>query len=302
MLLRYFWVAYLVLVALAAALAANMTTSYIGAKLAKPVVFEPELADQTPQQRTRLTKADYTIITERNIFNANPPSNAPKVVEVKPPPVATQPIQETQLQLKLAGTVVGMQSQYYAIIEDLTQRGSQALYQVGDTIQDARIAEILPKCVVFDKRGQYERLCFPREEPSSNGQPQGTRTSSPLVPTDSESDNEDIVRVDTATWRVSRELMQEHFANPVMLSSQGRVTPYIVQGERQGFRLSRLQPNSLLQKIGLQHGDVLQKVNGQEISSTGDVLQAYQQLQQAGTVRLEILRRNRPTTLTYEIR
>jgi general secretion pathway protein C len=57
-----------------------------------------------------------------------------------------------------------------------------------------------------------------------------------------------------------------------------------------------------LQKIGLQHGDVLQKVNGQEISSTGDVLQAYQQLQQAGTVRLEILRSNRPTTLTYEIR
>jgi len=302
MLLRYFWVAYLVLVTLAAALAANMTTSYIGAKLAKPVVFEPELADQTPQQRMRLTKADYTIITERNIFNANPPSQTPKTVEVAPPPVASQPIQETQLQLKLAGTVVGVQSQYYAIIEDLTQQGSQALYQVGDTIQDARIAEILPKCVVFDKRGTYERLCFPREEPSSNGQPQGTRTSSRLAPTDSESGDEDIVRVDNATWRVSRELMQEHFANPVMLSSQARVTPYIVQGERQGFRLSRLQPNSLLQKIGLQHGDVLQKVNGQEIASTGDVLQAYQQLQQAGTVRLEILRRNRPTTLTYEIR
>lgn len=303
MLQRYFWVAYLVLVTLAAALAANMTTSYIGAKLAKPVVVEPELADQTPQQRTRLTKADYAIITERNIFNANPPSKAPKVVEVKPPPpVAPQPIQETQLRLKLAGTVVGMQSQYYAIIEDLTQRGSQALYQVGDTIQDARIAEILPKCVVFDKRGTYERLCFPREEPTSNGQLQGTRASSRPAPTDSESDNEGIVRVDHATWRVSRELMQEHFANPVMLSSQARVTPYIVQGERRGFRLSRLQPNSLLQKIGLQHGDVLQKVNGQGISSTGDVLQAYQQLQQAGTVRLEILRRNRPTTLTYEIR
>lgn len=302
MLLRYFWVAYLVLVTLAAALAANMTTSYIGAKLAKPVVFEPELADQTPQQRMRLTKADYTIITERNIFNANPPSQTPKTVEVAPPPPASQPIQETQLRLKLAGTVVGVQSQYYAIIEDLTQRGSQALYQVGDTIQDARIAEILPKCVVFDKRGTYERLCFPREEPSSNGQPQGTRTSARLAPTDSESGDEDVVRVDNATWRVSRELMQEHFANPVMLSSQARVTPYIVQGERQGFRLSRLQPNSLLQKIGLQHGDVLQKVNGQEIASTGDVLQAYQQLQQAGTVRLEILRRNRPTTLTYEIR
>jgi general secretion pathway protein C len=302
MLQRYFWVAYLVLVTLAAALAANMTVSYIGAKLTTPVAFEPELADQAPPQHTRLAQADYAIITERNIFNANPPSNDPKPVEVQPPPVAPQPIQETQLQLKLAGTVVGAQRQYNAIIEDLTQRGSQALYQVGDAIQNARIAEILPKCVVFDKRGTYERLCFPQADPSSNGQDRDTRTSSQLAPADSESEDEDIVQVDNATWRVSRDLMQEHFANPVTLSSQARVTPYIVQGERQGFRLSRLQPNSLLQRIGLQHGDVLQKVNGQGITSTGDVLQAYQQLQQAGTVRLEILRQNRPTTLTYEIR
>ena len=302
MIQRYFWVAYLVLVTLAAALAANMTTSYIGAKLTKPVAFEPELDDQAPQQRARLVKADYAIITTRNIFNANPPSDTPKPEPAKPPPVAPKPIQETQLQLKLAGTVVGAQNQYYAIIEDLTQRGSQALYQVGDAIQDAHIAEILPKCVVFDKRGKYERLCFPREDASSRDRQGGTRTSARLPSADSESDDEGIVRVDNATWRVSRELMQEHFSNPVMLSSQARVTPYIVQGERQGFRLSRVQPDSLLKKIGLQHGDVLQKVNGQGITSTGDVLQAYQQLQQGGTVRLEILRRNRPTTLTYEIR
>ena len=96
--------------------------------------------------------------------------------------------------------------------------------------------------------------------------------------------------------------MQENFANLGSLSTQARVTPYIVQGQTQGFRLSRLQPNSLLQKIGLQHGDVLQKVNGLGLTSPADALQAYQQLQQAGTVRLEIIRRNRPTTLTYVIR
>ena len=114
--------------------------------------------------------------------------------------------------------------------------------------------------------------------------------------------NEDVVQVDAATWRIRRELMQEQFANLGGLSQQARVTPYIVQGETRGFRVTRLKANSLLQKIGLQHGDVLQKVNGSSITSPADALQAYQQLQQAGTVRLEILRRDRASTLTYEIR
>lgn len=295
---RYFWLAYLVLITVAAALAANMTAAYIGAKLAKPMVSEPELVNQAAPQQTRLSKAEYTVITERNIFNANPPGDTPTPEKTAPPPVIPETIQPTQLQLKLAGTVVGTQNQYYAIIEDLTQKGSQALYQVGDAIQNALIAEILPRCVVFDKQGQFERLCFPQAETAGES---STRTSSP-APELSNSSGEEIVRVDTGTWRISRDLMAEQFANLGSLSTQARVTPYIVQGETQGFRLSRLQPDSLLQKIGLQHGDVLQKVNGQGITSPTDALQAYQQLQQAGTVRLEILRQNQPTTLTYEIR
>jgi general secretion pathway protein C len=159
------------------------------------------------------------------------------------------------------------------------------------------IADIRPRCVVFDKAGQYESLCFPQESPGNANQaaePQGASLAAPS--------HEDIVRVDNATWQVSRELMQEQFNNLGNLSTQARVMPYVIQGETQGFRLSRLKPDGLLSKIGLQHGDVLQKVNGQALTSPADALQAYQQLQQLGTVRLEILRQNRPTTLTYEIR
>ena len=54
--------------------------------------------------------------------------------------------------------------------------------------------------------------------------------------------------------------------------------------------------------MGLQEGDVLQKVNGLDIYTPQEALQAYQQLQTESTVRLSILRNNSPTTLTYEIR
>jgi general secretion pathway protein C len=94
----------------------------------------------------------------------------------------------------------------------------------------------------------------------------------------------------------------ENFANLGALSTQARVVTHMVQGQMSGFRLTQLKPGSLLQQIGLQNGDVLQKVNGLDIHSPQEALQAYQQLQNEGTVRINILRQNRLRTLTYEIR
>jgi general secretion pathway protein C len=243
---------------------------------------------------------DYAIIAKRNIFNASPPGDTPPPPPT-PSPVPPKGIEKTELELRLVGTVVEADDRRYAIIEDLKQRGIQALYQVGDAIQTALIAEIQPKCVVLDEGGQYESLCFPQQD-AEDGQEGGS--SPAAVPPSSSQEGDDgsgIVRLDNATWRVSRETM-EQFANLGALSSQARVMPYLVQGEPQGFRLTRLQQDSVLQKIGLRNGDVLHKVNGLSITSPDDALRAYQMLQQEGTVRLEILRSNRPTTLTYEIR
>lgn len=300
---RYIWVAHLLIIAVAAALAANITTSYLRAKLGKPEIFEPEQDTSTPQQRSRQSITDYAVINERNIFNANPPSKTPPFPPKrhKPRPIVTVKIEDTQLQLKLIGTVVSRDSQSYAFIEDLRRRGSQGRYQVGDSIQNTLISEILAKCVVFDKQGRHERLCFP--DVQNNGTTNGTAShTTTAIPAETVVSDEGIIQVDDGTWQVSRELMQENFNNLGSLATQARVTPYIVQGQTQGFRLSRLKHNGLLQKIGLVHGDVLQKVNGLGLNSPADALQAYQQLQQAGTVRLEIIRRNSPTTLTYVIR
>ena len=110
------------------------------------------------------------------------------------------------------------------------------------------------------------------------------------------------MRVDPGTWRVGREVLLENFANVGSLSSQATVTPYFLQGQQQGFRLSSLKAGGVLQQIGIQEGDVLQTVNGLNLHTPQEALQAYQQLQTESTVRLNILRNNSPTTLTYELR
>ena len=309
---RYFWLLYLLLVTLAALLAAEMARDAISARLAAPL-----RATQAQVKATfgplALTSplAHYEVIQKRNIFNANPPADTPPQPTTPQPPPPPPEVPVAPLQVKLVGTVAGAGLQRFAILETTAGGTLQAVYQVGDMVQQVVLVDISPNCVVFDKGGgQREEVCF-QQEAVPGGVPQQSAALTPapgvLQPSapavrPGEGSPGGVLRVDPGTWRVSRELILEHFANVGSLSTQARVTPYVVQGQQLGFQLSRLKADGVLQQIGLQEGDVLQKVNGLDIHTPQEALQAYQQLQTESTVRINILRNNRPTTLTYELR
>jgi hypothetical protein len=54
---------------------------------------------------------------------------------------------------------------YPSIIADLTKQGVQAMYQIGDRIQQAWLVDMQPTCVLLDRGGQEEALCFSNNEP-----------------------------------------------------------------------------------------------------------------------------------------
>ena len=315
---RYIWVCTLFLVTAAAILAAELTKTYLVVRVTSPLTSAPVQAGKPPEPLTaKAPLQHYKMVTDRNIFNANPPpKNPPAAPEPAPTPAPVQdPIQP--LQLRLVGTVAGGQNQRFAIFEDKTSAGAQTLYQVGDEVQQARIVDIRPDCVIFERNGQRDTLCFEAEgaagkpgarQSNAAGQPpratRGRPEAGPAQPATAAqlAAKDDVLRVDSSTWQVRRDLVLEQFANFGSLSEQAQAVPYASQGQQQGFRLAKLKAGSLLQQIGLQDGDVLRKVNDLELRSPQEALQAYQQLQNAGTLRLEILRRNQPTTLTYELR
>ena len=86
------------------------------------------------------------------------------------------------------------------------------------------------------------------------------------------------------------------------LLSQARAVPFLVNGAMSGFRMDFIAPASFYEKIGLQYGDVLQQVNGVEIRDPGTMLTLFQQLKNEQTVKLDVLRNNQRSTLTYDIR
>jgi len=304
---RYFWLLYLLLVTMAAALAAAIVNAHISAQLAAPLQPTQTQASRIAgplAQQAPLTH--YEVINKRNIFNATPPADTPELPRAAEPPPPPPEVPATPLPLKLVGIMAGKRAQAprFAIIESMGSQPGQAVYQVGDSVQQVFIVDILPGCVVLDRGGEQQKLCFERDAgtaPAPGAAPRVAAAPAP-APQPSDAGGPDIVRVDPGTWQIRREKLLENFANVGSLSSQATVTPYFDQGQQLGFRLSQIRAGGVLQQMGLQEGDVLQQVNGLNIHTPQEALQAYQQLQTESTVRLSILRNNSPTTLTYEIR
>ena len=86
------------------------------------------------------------------------------------------------------------------------------------------------------------------------------------------------------------------------LLAQARAVPYMVNGTVNGFRIDYIAPTSFYEKIGVQVGDILQRVNGVDIRDSSSMLSLLQQLKNERVVKLDMVRNNQRSTVTYELR
>ena len=80
------------------------------------------------------------------------------------------------------------------------------------------------------------------------------------------------------------------------------VKPVTKNGKVIGVRLSRSNPQSLLGRLGLRNGDVIQSINGFRLSSPEKALQAYARLRTASEIRIQIERGGKPTTIDVHVK
>jgi general secretion pathway protein C len=66
--------------------------------------------------------------------------------------------------------------------------------------------------------------------------------------------------------------------------------------------LFAIKAESLIDRLGLKNGDIVQRVNGIEISDPSTAFSLLQDLQGHSQVRVDVLRNHQPVTLSYEIR
>ena len=193
--------------------------------------------------------------------------------------------------LKLLGVVIGDHEGVSAIVEELSSK-RQLFFRLHDQIPDVgEISEIRRDGIVVRQGDQQELLELAAaqiEKPPSTPVTAGAAVAPvPGSPVRTIIDRRDV---------------EQAMGDVPKLLSQARAVPYLVNGAMNGFRLDFIAPSSFYEKIGLKHGDVLQQVNGVDIRDPGTMLTLFQQLRNEKTVKLDVLRNNQRTAMTFDIR
>lgn len=274
---RFFAPLLIVLITLAAWLLADLINLVLGDQLtvptAKALASTGIVTTQTELGRRDLVSA----ILERNIFNSRP---VPPISSIE-----TSATEMPDLKLRLIGTVVGGAQSSFAIIEDLTSR-EQQLYRLDDLVtQGARLVKIERNEVVLQRGSIKETLSVYLEElPVQEGQAAGIRS------------------VARDKWILDKRELTGALENISQLLTQARLIPNFTAGRPDGFKVVNITPRSFYEKIGLQNGDVLQRINGVDVKDPQSFLVVFQQLKEENNFSLDLVRNNSKETFQYEIR
>ena len=294
---RYFTIANLLLVTAGIYLCVNTFYTYVSARLdysdsPRPAARQAEAA---PVDRAIAPLSAYKSITSRNIFNV---SNKVVAAETEPKieKLDLDKLKETDLKLKLWGTVTGPNKRTYAVIEDSKAR-EQNLYRAGDSVQNAIVKLILREKVVLRVGDRDEILAMEELRARRGGRSRGGRQL--------ERPGSRSQRLPVSSYprkiRLKGDQIEKAMENLGQLMEQAKLRPHMVDGQPAGISITGIKPNAIFRKMRLRNGDVITGVNGGSIESVEDAVKVVEQLSAGSNIQLQIKRRGREQTLDYTI-
>jgi len=301
---KYFWTLNLVTIALCSYMAAKTTNLYLGEVL----YSEPQQVEQKnvqPRQRNEDNARKFEHKAGINPFTGERLATAPTAmddsqVEVRDVEAEAEDILAygedsecvtTSITGTLMGTMVSSNPESsFAIIEI---NGKAQMFEVRQSlgVGDAHVVGVFRHKVFVRNNGRIE--CFFHGE-------QGQIAKTEAVQGD-EDGGDGIRKISETEYIISQDEINKAIDNINLLMTQARVVPSFKDGKSNGFRIYSIKPGSLYRKIGIKNGDILQKINENELSSPDKALELYTKLRTEKRVAINLLRRGQPVTLDYTI-
>jgi general secretion pathway protein C len=267
----------LVLVALltiSAYFLADTVDAMIGRSLGAAPVYAKPIERERVGIQPRRELSEYSSILERGLFGEGKgPSSGPAAAE--------------SLSFKLIGTIEGEQFAG-AVLEDST---GQTFYRIHQTLPDgSSIVKVMRDMVAIRRSdGVTVNLQVVDDTKIVTMQSPGPGGSS-------------VKRLSDGKFAVDQKEVLASTENMSQILTQARALPYMEQGKTVGFKISEIVPGSIYEKIGLQNGDVIQRVNAQDVDDPGKFFQLYQGLRNERNISIDLIRSGQRQTLNYEIR
>jgi len=196
--------------------------------------------------------------------------------------------------IKLVGTVVAEGMSALAVLEDV-QSKKQLLYHLYDQIPDVgQIVEIRRDGIMVQEGQHREFVAL--QVPTVGPVP------APSVAAAQPAMQGIGTRAAKTQHTLDRRLVAQSMADVPKLLTQAQAAPFYQEGKLAGWKIESIKSGSFYEQIGLQAGDVLQRVNGVEVRDPGMMLTLFQQVKDESQVKLDLLRDTQRTTLSYDIR
>ncbi|MGB5192414.1 MAG: type II secretion system protein GspC [Polyangiales bacterium] len=296
---------------------AQGATALLSAKVleADPGLAKPALATRivpAPAQR----KHDPGVILRRNIFDSTTGDLSAAPVEDRALPDAEMPMEEVELpcknSMRLIGTVVlpGELEQSLAAIVGSDDKAG--LHRGGAEVEGSRIRSIQSDNVILQTETGFCRLTMfevdgAAPKPARAIATPEKRTRTPRRGPDADRNaglspdelEQGIEKINDTNYNISRTMLNKVLDNAGRLIGIAAVSPKVEGGQSVGMEIRGIRANTLLTKLGIQNGDVLESVNGQSLTSTDAALGAYTTLRTADKFNLSIRRGGQSMIINY---
>jgi general secretion pathway protein C len=237
---------------------------------------------------------DPRIILGRNIFGPAGVLTAERGLKKDKP--APQPVVRKPMELRLLGTVEGTEEVACAVIEDMKTK-VQDLYVTGDVIRDARIDRIERSRIVLLRGGVQEilNLYVASESSVASGEDAGSRVAEdPGVA--------EAVKVISPTKRaINKSAFLAKIGGMEAVLKTVKASPYLVNGQAKGLRITGLEGLSMARYVGLENGDVIQTINGQTVTDKRKAFQVLRKARALASSDIQLLRGREEKTLSLRV-
>lgn len=264
------------------------------AKLVWRIIPEPQLSATPTVSRAPVISSpsgqngvNIAKIQQLNLFGNAAAKPAEPVAEVTDAP-------ETRLNLTLTGVVASSEQEAgTAIIEN---RGSQAVYGLGEKIEgtNATLQKVYNDRVIIKNGVRNETLMLDGidyDEANRRREMQARNRPEP------EELEEDTVELSDEALEATAALRER----PANFTDFISISPKTEEGQLIGYQVSPSKEPELFKSAGLQAGDVITQINGLDLTDLQQSQEALSELRNAQTIELTIIRDGSLTTLYLDL-
>lgn len=311
---RYSWTLHFMTIALCSYLLAQSISTFIASRL-ESISLTPEKKEAATESETeeegRLELDDFKAIAERNIFNSEGSGLAAEGEGEASPQMTGElgPAVKSSLDIKVLGVLAfgdGKDRRSSATIVS-GKNGEGEVYYVGEEksfAENVRLTKVEKNRIEFinGSRLEYAELedfaassksIFASAE-EVHGKATETSEATPAA-------SEGGISSEGGKIVIDQSAIDEALANLDRFYTEVRIVPYFKAGKVAGMKILSVKPGSLIGKLGIKRGDILEKVNGRELDvKTG--MQLFNELKDQKNFTIDLVRGGQNKTLEYEIR